>query len=300
MASVLEITNQSQIKDAIERGFNTVSEDQVIVFNKYDRYSLPADGYVFYIKDMNEPAISVGGSLHYSTDQQQRADETIGINRVLFTTQEEVNSFNDIERDTLWIGQIDDIRFCFTKRTNLIKSADTYHYQGDAIYPAMYSQIIDDASEYTPELIATNSLPLWLAMNEIMSVYTSYLVPSNILPPYAVVDVERTEALQSVPYIDSTSSSWQLLKDQVKITIYGLDNDNSVDYLNYILNQSYLYDKFGVMNMPFVRDEKRTQSELGILAMKKSVAFDVSYYQSRVKDVAIQLILEANLQLIFE
>jgi hypothetical protein len=39
-----------------------------------------------------------------------------------------------------------------------------------------------------------------------------------------------------------------------------------------------------------IRDEKRTQPELGILAMKKTIEFDVSYYQARANNVARQLL----------
>ena len=47
------------------------------------------------------------------------------------------------------------------------------------------------------------------------------------------------------------------------------------------------------MNMPVVRDEKRIQSELNAIAQKKSLTFEVSYYQNRMNDIARQLILSA-------
>jgi hypothetical protein len=46
------------------------------------------------------------------------------------------------------------------------------------------------------------------------------------------------------------------------------------------------------MNMPTVRDEKRPQSEIQAIAMKKIIEYDVSYYQSRIRDIARQLILD--------
>ena len=49
-------------------------------------------------------------------------------------------------------------------------------------------------------------------------------------------------------------------------------------------------DSIGIMNMPIVRDEKRPQSELQVIAMKKTIEFDVSYYQTRINDIARQLI----------
>jgi hypothetical protein len=47
------------------------------------------------------------------------------------------------------------------------------------------------------------------------------------------------------------------------------------------------------VNTPIMRDEKRIQSELDLLAMKKTIEFDVSYYQTRTADIARQLILSA-------
>jgi hypothetical protein len=45
------------------------------------------------------------------------------------------------------------------------------------------------------------------------------------------------------------------------------------------------------MNIPVVQDEKRTQAELATIAMKKTIVFEVSYHQSRINDVARQLLL---------
>ena len=48
-----------------------------------------------------------------------------------------------------------------------------------------------------------------------------------------------------------------------------------------------------MMSQPVVRDDKRTQAELGTIAMKKVVDFEISYYQERINDVARQMILSA-------
>ena len=55
----------------------------------------------------------------------------------------------------------------------------------------------------------------------------------------------------------------------------------------------------GLSNVPVPRDEKRTQVELGTIAMKKVIDFDVNYYQIRVADVARQLILSAVPNVVF-
>ena len=48
----------------------------------------------------------------------------------------------------------------------------------------------------------------------------------------------------------------------------------------------------GMANMPTVRDEKRTQVEMAVLAMKKSITFDVWYNQGTARDIARGLIEE--------
>ena len=50
-------------------------------------------------------------------------------------------------------------------------------------------------------------------------------------------------------------------------------------------------DAIGFMNMPVLRDDKRTQNELAILAMKKTMDFEISYYQTRARTIAQQYVL---------
>jgi hypothetical protein len=299
MANIGEIDNPSPIKQVIEEGLEVLSGGQEIVFQKYTRAVLPLDGYVFFVRDTATPSMSVAGSLHYDTDQQQRADETIGINKVVFTTQNEVQDFNTISVNSVWIGAIDGIRFAFTARGRKYQQAGTYHYRGDAIYPAMYTQIIDNPG--TPvslgNLIATNSMPIWLALNQYMTLYPAFLVQSNIHPPYASVEISDTKPLQSAPMIDSLSGSHQLMTEKVKIVMNGLRNNDAIDFLNYVFQYTLDTESFGIQNMPGIVDEKRGQSELGILAQKKTIEFEVNYYQTRVQAVARQLILNAGFTL---
>ena len=157
----------------------------------------------------------------------------------------------------------------------------------------MASQIIDDPRTFdTTKVVVSNSLPVWLALNQIMPVYPSFLSQGNETPPYATIHIEpsETRALQIVPYIDGDNSHWQLAKDRVKITIYGLRNYNALDYQDYILNFMRDNDIIGLMNDPIIRDEKRPQPELSVIAMKKTIEFEVSYYQSRIREVAMQYI----------
>ena len=75
--------------------------------------------------------------------------------------------------------------------------------------------------------------------------------------------------------------------------MYGLGNNQAMDFQDYVFQYSLNTDVIGVMNMPVIRDEKRTQSELSVIAMKKSIEIEVSYYQARVNTIARQFIKSA-------
>ena len=295
MARVDQSQNQSQMSAMLQTGYDTLDGDEAIQFKKYTRQVLPIDGYIFWVADLTAPPLIVEGSLHYSTDQEQREDETIGINRVLLTTAKQVQDFNAISSNTIYIGEKDSIRFAFTANGKFYQQAGIYHYRGDAIYPAMYSQIIDNPANPVNlgAPIATNSLPIWLALNQVMPVYPAFLAPSNLRPPYATIHIPETTGIQSAPYIDNTSAHWQLVHDKVKVTIYGVRNNDALDFQDYVFTQSLNTENFGIENMPVIKDEQRTQSELGILAIKKSIEFDINYYQNRALTVARQLITNA-------
>ena len=290
-------TGGKPIEEALDQGLKLLSGIQTITFEKYTRSVLPVDGYVFYVKDMTAAPIEVQGSLHYETDQQQRVDETIGINRVVFTTQKEIDQFNSIASNSAWIGSIDAIRFAFTSRGRKYVQANTYHYRGDAIYPTMYSQIIDNPAAPVDlgSKIATNSMPIWLALNQYMELYPSFLVDSNIRPPYAAIEITDTKSLQAAPHKDENGTSNQLMSEKVKIIMHGLRNDAAIDFLNHVLDYSVAGDVLGIQNMPAIKDEKRGQSELGILAQKKTIEFEVNYYQARAQQIARKLIVQAGI-----
>ena len=126
-------------------------------------------------------------------------------------------------------------------------------------------------------------------------VFPSYLVPDNLHPPYAVVHIapETTQSLQAAPEFDTQFSQWQLVRERAKITLYGLTNQQALDFVALVNWRTVLVGDFGIMNMPVVRDEKRTQPEIGVIAMKKTVEFDINYHQATARDVARQLILSA-------
>lgn len=323
MPSIAEsIGSQNQLNSTLEAGIATISQNQSIVFTKYVRLVLPLDGFVFWVRSdlvsdsalanacqpnsvlpdqsqhIIKPAATINaqGSLHYSTDQQQREDETIDINRVIFTSTQDIDGFNEIGQSVIYLGSFQGLRFSFNRRENLYQQAGIYHYIGEAIYPAMESQIIDSILDFDKfNIVTSNSLPIWLGLNKFMPVYPSFLVPSNLQPPYASAHIlpESTKALQSAPSFDGNLSHYQLVSETVKLTIYGLRNFNALDFQDYIFQYSLDTDIMGIMNMPVMRDEKRTQSELSVIGMKKSFELEISYYQTRVNNLARQLILSA-------
>lgn len=292
---ITEELNQSQQQALLQAGMDALSKSQELTFEKYNRAVLPLDGYVFWIKDAAAAPRVVNGVFHYATDQQQNDDETIGKNRVVFTTQTPIQGFNGVGDAVIWIAAFDGIRFAFNARKNLFAQAATYHYSGEAINPVMASQIIDNplADIALGGEIAANSLPLWIGFNSAVQLYPAMLVPGNLTTAYGAIEISNTSPLQAQASIDAQGNRMQMLKETVKITFYGLRNNSVLDFLDSVIKYAQNYDALGIVNMPFVQDEKRGQSELGILAQKKSIEFEVTYYQARMAGLAQQQILSA-------
>ena len=299
---------------------------------------LPLDGFVFWINaalvsdfaipnssplntaQFDQPGIkgtpstiTVQGSFHYDIDRRQVDDQTFDVNHVVFTAEQPISDFNEIGPRMMYLGSFNNpladegvIRFAFDRRQNFYQQAGKYHYIGDAVYPDMATQIIDDLSGFdSKNVIVSNSLPLWLAMDQMnppypypaaqnFPMYPSFIVPDDVTPPYGVVHIypESTRNLTMAPYIDAaTSSHWQISQDRVKITLLGLRNFNAMDFIDYVNNLSLQYDApFGIVDCTGMRDEKRNQDELSAIAMKKSVTYEISYNQNRMRDVALQFI----------
>lgn len=282
-------------------GSKQLSRDATVLFTRYQRQVLPLDGFVFWLKTMSD---TVQGSLHCSTDKRQLEDETIAINKVIFTTGREIQLFNDVSPNVIWVGSFHGLKFAFTRRSDFYEAAKVFFYTGEAVYPALETQLIDEGSQLSDRtLVVSNSLPAWLTLasynpiwlqpaNPGLPLYPSFAVPDNLAPPYGTVHIapSQTRALQASPLLSTNVTHSQLAADQVKVTIYGLVNNAAQDFLD--LTYSYFRDQdvLGIMNMPIVQDEKRTQAELGILAMKKVINFEVSYLQTRINDLVRQLL----------
>lgn len=289
-----------QLEAGLELGLDTISENQEVTFTRYVKLILPLDGFVYWVRgDLTDtpptPATrAVRCSVHRTANENQVEDANYAVNRMVVTAQDEIDNFNEIAPTEMWLGSFEDIRFAFNASVMKYTRAGIWHYVGDAVYPFMDSQIIDSADQLDAlALVVSNSLPIWLSLNEIAPVYPSFLVNDNIRPPYisAHIDPQGTQAIQASPRLGATMSHDQLASDRVHITMYGLNNSQALDYLDYILAFSIEGEDIGIMNMPIVRDEKRTQTELSIIAMKKTIEFEVSYYQSSVRAIARQFIL---------
>ena len=134
--------------------------------------------------------------------------------------------------------------------------------------------------------VVSNSLPIWLSMNGMpvvdwqpitnpVTLYPSFLVPGSLVPPFAAVHIDPngTRAIASAATLGSTLSHAQLASDKVRITTYGLRNAAAQDLADFVAQFSLDTDLLGITNMPIVRDEKRTQVELGAIGQKKVIDF---------------------------
>ena len=314
-------------------GVGTISANQQIVFTKYIRVVLPLDGFVFWVKaelvsasslinasslnsyvinrprQFAEPAnaaneIIANGSLHYASNAMQEPDASYTSNQVIFTSETEVKDFNAVSPTVLYIGTWQGVRFSFSQRRSFYQQAGLYHYVGNAIYATMATQIIDTIAGFdTRNVIVSNSLPLWLGMNQLtpvypypasqdLTLYPAELVPTNLKPPYGAVTIRDTQAIQAMPYQDAVSSQWQLVSETVEITMYGYRNFNALDFVAYVMNLSVATpnDIFGIMNFPVIEDLKHPQVEMQVIAQAKRVVFEINYYQQRMRNFARQVI----------
>lgn len=303
-------------------GLEQLAEGQTLTFNRYTRQTIAQDGYVFWVA--GGQTLTATGSLHFSTSQEQDEDQTLGINAVVFTSEQQISQFNVINDNVLWIADWQTpsgstIQIAFSRQGPYFPQAELWHYSGFAVYPALASQIVQSASNLPVGPIVNDSLPIWLALPTSLAsvpgtqaptvtVYPSFLVPSNIAPPYIVAHIEpgNTKALGSFPILTwpgtptpntalQPMADSQLMSDNVRLTFYGLNNQQSRQYLNALIDYSLNTDAFGFMSSPSFQDEKRTQSEITAIAMKKTLTFRASYYQQTADAFARRLILSATM-----
>jgi hypothetical protein len=310
------------IHDALSAGLDVLSGEQTVEFVPYIRTVLPIDGFVFWVRASLLPqqrlvenglqspdSVVVEGSLHYASVGTMLVDENISIQRVDFAAKTPITDFAQVAPNVLYVAEwqtpLGAFKFTFNNRGTYYQQADIHHYTGDAVYPVFTSQLIDNVEQFDRRQVVSNSLPLWLSVctsipfvSEIvftLPLYPAYLVPANLPAPYAAVEIMpgTTRALTARAYMDANSNRWQLVSETARLTFYGLRNDDVLDFVDYVVTRSANLGDFGIMNMPVVRDEYRPQVELSALAMKKTVDFDINYYQTRMRDISRQLIREA-------
>lgn len=299
MPSISETSGApGQLAASLSAGLGTISGNQTVQFTQYSQLVLPLDGYIFWVN--TGVTLSIAGSVHQTIEQRQNEDETLSLNRIVFTTETQVDEFDQISPTTIFIGDFNGELFSFSRRDAFYQQSGLFHYSGDGVYPAMQSQLINSSSGINPaNAIVSNSLPVWLTLTQYMPMYPSFALPEDLEPPYAAVHIgpDDTEALGVAPHFDSTMTHTQLTRDRVRITMYGLNNQQALDFQDYVFTYITNNDNIiGLMNAPIIRDEKRTQAELGVIAMKKRFDIEVSYYQTRVNTLARQFITNALAQ----
>jgi hypothetical protein len=303
----------SQLQAVLDAGVDQISNDQTVTFQQYTKSTIPTDGYVFWIA--TGYSVQFAGSLHVLSERRQEEDQTLAANQFVFTAEEEVSQLNAIAPDTLWVGAwgVDGttLQVAFSATGMNYQQAGLWHYRGFAVYPALASQLITNAGDLPAGPIVSNSLPIWLSQNSLAPVYPSFLVPDNIVPPYitAHIDPNSTVALQSFPLFDWSGRSnpntdpsplyevpsWQLMRDTVRLTMYGFTNQQAIQFYASLMDYSANTDDFGFCNSPSIVDDKRTQVEIAAIAMKKTMVIQASYYQGTADAIARRLILSAGL-----
>jgi hypothetical protein len=303
---------------ALDAGVAEISAGTNVTFTLYNKVTLSQDGFVFWVA--TSQTMTVTGALHYATDRLQEQDQTVGSNQVLLTATQEITEFNAVAPGTMWIGAWPTpgggtLQVVFSQRGFYFGPAKLWHYSGLAVYAALSAQIVQSLADLPIGPIVSNSLPIWLSMNtfngQTVPVYPSFLVPDNIAPPYIVVhiDPDRTEVLQASYNLGAgviqpgtgqslfyQFASWQLMRDEVELTLYGFTNAMAIQYRVALEEYSLTTANFGFANSPAIQDAKRTQVELAAIAQKKIIRVSANYYQSTADAVARRYILSAGLQ----
>ncbi|MHB1267071.1 MAG: hypothetical protein ACYCY2_05635 [Acidithiobacillus ferriphilus] len=309
----------NQLQTSLQQGLGSLSRNQKLVFTQYTKQTISEDGYVFWVA--GSATITAKGSLHYSTDRSQEEDQTIGINAVEFTSEVEITELNGVNMGTLWIcpwltPDGNTIQIAFSSRGAYYDQAGLFHYTGFAVFPALQSQLIATLADLPAGPIVSNSLPIWLdaaanmgaivgSQAPTVPAYASFLIPENIVPPYVVVHIEpeMTKAIQGFPRYSWSQKTGtgpyqlpgsQLMQDMVRLTLYGFTNQQAQQWLSGLIIYSLATENFGFMNSPAIQDEKRLQSEIAAVAMKKTITIHADYNQGAADMIVRQLILSAS------
>lgn len=303
MSSVADaLLGKGPLASALGQAVETISDDETLTFTLYNRAVLPLDGLVFWIASTTTQTVE--GSFHYAINTEQDEASSQAITEVLFATETQLDNLLTASPMTKWIAIVDGLHVAFTRAKNFYDEAGLYHYVARALLPTEASQVIDSPTSLNPSLlIASNSLPAFLLLNtytppyycpyipaNLPTLYPSFLVPANLQPPYAVVHVERSEAQAPVPWQDANSNPYQLATDDVRITMYGLSNNQAALLRDAIVAFSRDQQVIGIQgDIGAIRDERQPQSDFLIVAQKKTMMLRVSYLQTAVVNFARQV-----------
>lgn len=304
----------TQLASILENATETISSNQEVTFTLYVKLILPSDGYVFWVNSLllttaalsnetlmkriglNNNAIAllkkqltISGSLHRQVTAKQEDISNLSLNHVIFTALSEVDEFNNVDPQLMWIGEINGAPYSFSRLDSRYYQAGLFHYRGDSIHPVLRAQMITSLDGFNlDQLIVSNSLPILMSLNKHLTVYPAQLVSPNLSPPYAVVDVRDTKPLQAAAHFYGDRS--QHVQDTVRVTLTGLNNDAALRYVDYVIQEALDDEQFGIINSPVVIDDKMNQNEINALAMRKHIDFDINYYQKTATSIAKQLI----------
>lgn len=295
------------LHDALDAGIADISQQTLINFTVYQKVVLPLDGFVFWLR---VGSFSQTGAIHWMIDRDQVESETPAHTTVVFTTTEQIQDLGETNTQSLVVGLVADRLYSFRRHGWFFPQAGVWHYQGDGLPSSMSTQLVDDPSQIDPStLIVSDSLPAWLSLvsydpvwiswpgerNPHITLYPSFLVPDNLAPPYGSVHIEpsRIEALQVMPWLSNTYSHYQLTRESVRITLYGCNNNQAADFLDLVEQYTLDTDAFGILNMPTIRDGKKPWADGMVIGQQKFIDFEVSYVQTRINNIARQLITNA-------
>lgn len=306
MPSLDEIAENTgtQLSSVLQAAVETISSGQEITFRLYVRQVLPLDGFVYWINAeiitsdelarmgiANPLTTTIKGSLHRQVVTEQSATSSRDVNNIIFTPIAKADDFNIEDPNAIYLGEYEGTQFAFSRMESRYTQSGIFHYRGMAILPTMRSQIIDSQDDISDDQIISNSTPIWLALKQFATVYPSFLVPSNLKPPYIAADVRSTIPLQLAPATRG-GHRYQFAQDSVRVTLYGFSNQMALEFVDFVVNKALEDEEFGITNIPIVSDAKSNQVEINALAKKKIVDFDVNYYQATTRDISQQLIKE--------
>jgi hypothetical protein len=166
MPSLSELQNaKTELNATLTQGLDDLSRFQVVTFTKYIRKVLPSMAFVFWVKasvlsddPSNERYGDVKGYLHLTTETIQDDEQLYDRNVVTFTAQADIDPFNDIGSDVLYIGEFFGLQFSFSRRTGLNEPANLYHYTG-----RLFSRTCDRRSSTLP--MTSTCLTWWFRVH---------------------------------------------------------------------------------------------------------------------------------------